>query len=74
MLQLPVLFSEEKPKTSEIKIEAKALTTGIHLPEVTLLPGATIHFDLDLRLASGLHGNEEAPNGWRLSAGGECEG
>ena len=69
--QLPVVFSEQSSKPQQTQLEASALATGIHLADVTLQPGATIQFDFDLQLASGLHGNEEAPNSWKLAGGGE---
>ena len=66
-----MVFSKQASKPQQIQLEASALVTGIHLAEATLQPGATIRFDLLIKLAPGLHGNAEAPNSWKLAGGGE---
>ena len=66
-----MVFGKQASKPQQIQLEASALATGIHLAEATLQPGATIQFDLLIKLGPGLHGNAEAPNGWKLAGGGE---
>lgn len=52
-------------------VDMCALHKTPHLPAVTLCPGGHLTFELDLHLTKGLHLNHDAPNGWRVTAGGE---
>ncbi|KAK7485866.1 hypothetical protein BaRGS_00022861 [Batillaria attramentaria] len=66
--ELPVVFGESKVDKGQTKLDVAALSQGEHLPEVSVRPGGQLTLDLKLQLAPTLHGNQEAPSGWKLTA------